>query len=55
MCPLPNFGRSQHSALFSSNTGVGKSRFTVVIMGKDMQVMIIAIALLTQKNVAMAQ
>jgi hypothetical protein len=36
-------------------TGVGKSRFTVVRMEKDMQVMIITITLLTQKNVTMAQ
>jgi len=36
-------------------TGVGKSRFTVVRMDKDMKVMIITIALLTQKNVTMAQ
>jgi hypothetical protein len=36
-------------------TGLSKSRFTVVRMEKDMQVMIITIALLTQKNVTMAQ
>jgi hypothetical protein len=36
-------------------TGVGKSRFAVVPMEKDMQVMIITIALLTQKNVTVAQ
>jgi len=36
-------------------TGVGKSRFTVVCMEKDMQVMIITVALLTQKNATMAQ
>jgi hypothetical protein len=34
--------------------GVGKSSFTVVRMEKDMQVMIITIALLTQKKVIMA-
>ena len=36
-------------------TGVDKIRFTVVRMEKDMQLMIIAIASLNQKNVAMAQ
>jgi hypothetical protein len=36
-------------------TGVGKSRFTVVRMEKDMQVIIITIALLTESNVTMAQ
>jgi hypothetical protein len=36
-------------------TGVSKSRFTVVRMETHMQVMIITIALLTQKNVTMAQ
>jgi len=36
-------------------TGMGKSRFTVVRTEKDMQVMIITIALLTQKNDTMAQ
>jgi len=36
-------------------TGVDKSRFTVVRMEKYMQVMIITKALLTQKNVTMAQ
>ena len=36
-------------------TGVGKSRFTVVRMEKDMQVMIITKALLTQKNVTVAR
>ena len=34
-------------------TGIGKNRFTVVCMGKNMQVMVITIALLTQKNVTM--
>ena len=29
---------------------MGKSRFTVICMEKDMQVMVIVIALLTQKN-----
>jgi len=36
-------------------TRVGKSWFTVVRMEKDMQVLIITIALLTQKNITMAQ
>jgi hypothetical protein len=36
-------------------TEVGKGRFTVVCMEKDMQVMIITVALLTQKNATMAQ
>jgi hypothetical protein len=36
-----------------THTRVGKSRFTVVHMEKDMQVTIITIALLTQKNVTM--
>ena len=40
--------------LFFLYTGVGKSRFTVVHMEKDMQVMITVIALLTQKNVTVA-
>ena len=35
----------------SQATGVSKSRFIVVYMEKGMQVMIITIALLTQKNV----
>ena len=35
----------------SINTSVAKSRFTVVHVEKDMQVMIITIAFLTQKNV----
>ena len=35
------------------NTGDGKSRFTVVCIEKDMQVMIITVVLLTQKNVTM--
>ena len=37
------------------NTGVDKSRFTVVCVEKDIQVMIITIALLSQENVTMAQ
>jgi hypothetical protein len=37
------------------NTGVGKIRFRVVRMEKDMKVMIIIVALLTQKYVTMAQ
>jgi predicted GTPase len=32
------------NVLVQQNTGVGKSRFTVVRMGKDMQVMIVTIA-----------
>jgi len=40
--------------MFYIYTGVGKSRFTVVRMEKDMQIMIITIALLTRKNVTMA-
>jgi hypothetical protein len=36
-------------------TGVGKIRFTLVRKEKGMQVMIITVALLTQKNVTMAQ
>ena len=36
-------------------TGVSISTFTVSHMGKDMEVMLIRIALLTQKNVSMAQ
>ena len=36
-------------------TGVGKSRFRVVYMENDMQVMITTIAFLTQKNGTMAQ
>ena len=32
-------------------TGVGKSRFTVVRLEKDVQIMIMTIALLAQKNV----
>jgi len=36
-------------------TVVGKSTFTIIRMEKYKQVMIIAIALLTQKNVPMAQ
>jgi len=35
--------------------GVGKSRFTVVRTEKDMQIIIITLALLTQENVTMAQ
>jgi len=38
------------SHISCKNTGVGKSRFTVVCIEKDMQVMIITIALLTFKN-----
>lgn len=34
-------------------TGVGISRFTVILMEKDMQVMSITNALLAQKNVTM--
>jgi len=41
--------------MFLYITGMGKSRFTVVHLEKDMQVMIITIALLTQKNVTTAQ
>ena len=41
--------------LFILYTRVGKGRFTVVRMEKGMQVMIIIIALLTQKNVTVAQ
>ena len=41
--------------LYIVNTGVGKSRFTLTRMEKDMQVMIVTIALLTQKNITMAQ
>ena len=41
--------------MFIYITRVGKIRFTVVHMEKDMQVIIITIALLTQKNVTMAQ
>ena len=36
-------------------TGIGKCRFTVVHMEKDMQFMIIIIALLIQKSVTMAE
>ena len=42
-----------HSGTILQPTGVGKSRFAVVHMEKDMQVMIITIALLTQKYVTM--
>ena len=34
--------------------GVGKNRLTVIHMEKDMQVMIITVALVTQRNVTLA-
>lgn len=37
------------------STGVGKSRFPVVCMEKEMHVMIITVALLTQKSATMAK
>lgn len=45
------FRRQQQSVKY---TGVGKSRATVVHMGKDMKVLIITIDLLIQKNVTTA-
>lgn len=36
-------------------TGVGRSRFALVRMETDMQVMMVTIALLTQKNITMAR
>ena len=46
--------RAEYSVKRLNYTGVGKNRFTVVCMEKDMQVAIIMVALLTQKNVTMA-
>jgi hypothetical protein len=57
--PLPAYLYSSNPAQFKVKfnfyTGVDKSRFTVVRMEKDMEFMIITIALLTQKFVTKAQ
>ena len=46
--------RKRATSSWRKATGWGESRFTVVCMEKDMQVAIIMVALLTQKNVTMA-
>jgi hypothetical protein len=52
--PPPNHVQ-KNKKIYTAYTGEGKSRFTVVRMEKDMQIMIITIAVLTQKNVTMAR
>jgi hypothetical protein len=52
---LPNSATYTYQQGHDQYTGVGKSRLTVACMEKDMQVMIITIASLTQKSMTMAQ